>query len=74
MARVKGDGWSLYGVFIGTRWALGRNARQARAYAKRERGYVIEVKHAYSYGAPSSWDGPTFRVTGDLIADYRSDR
>ena len=27
--RVKGDGWSLYGVYIGTSWCLTRNRRKA---------------------------------------------
>lgn len=62
---------NLYGVFIGTKWAMGCNKRQALALAKREKGYVGVIRDAYGYGTPSAWDAPTFRVTMTLIADYR---
>lgn len=52
-------------------WCMSRRKRDAIAKAKAMNGYVGVIRHAYGYGSPQSWDAPTFRVTMDLVADYR---
>ena len=54
----------LYGVFIGTRWAMLRNKRKAIAYAKKHGG---EVRYLYDDPSISAYDAPTFRVLSDPL-------
>lgn len=51
--------WTLYGVFVGDRWGMTTNRKQALAAAKEGKGYVRSMGYA---GSCSSYDAPTFRV------------
>lgn len=59
----------LYGIFVGSTWAMTRNRRIADRKARQVGGYVVRVTDAPEY---HSFDAPTFRVLGDLVADYRT--
>jgi hypothetical protein len=47
-------------------WARHTRRRDAVRIARAYRGQV----YAISYGSRDSWDAPTFRACGDLIADF----
>lgn len=59
----------IYGVFIGSKWCMGRNKRRALKYARDNHGYVMRVTDCPEI---SAYDAPTFRVLGELVADYRT--
>lgn len=48
-------------------WCRARTKRAAVAQARKVRGYVVRV----NYGSRDAWDAPTFKVCGDVVADYR---
>jgi hypothetical protein len=48
-------------------WCRCTNRRRARQHARAVAGYVVSM----TYGHRSAWDAPTFRSSGDVIADYR---
>lgn len=58
----------LYGVFIGTKWALTRNKKKALTLAKENHGTVRAMPLPSGH---YSWDAPTFRVSSDEIANYQ---
>jgi hypothetical protein len=49
-------------------WCRCTNARGARRHARAVAGIAYRV----SYGREMTWDAPTFRSCGDVIADYRT--
>lgn len=51
--------WTLYGVFVGSKWGMTTNRKQAIAAAKEGRGYVRSMPYPSD---ASSWDVATFRV------------
>lgn len=57
----------LYGIFIGTKWAMCRNKRRAIREAKR---IGAEVR-MMPLPSTMSWDSPTFYTCSDRIADFR---
>lgn len=61
-------GWSVYGVFVGSRFGLTTNRRVALRAAREHRGEVRRVPYRDS---PRSFDAPTFRVLSDPVADFR---
>lgn len=67
---------NLYGIFFGDRrdtlrWQLVTNKREALAAARKDHGRVGVIRHAEGYGAPATWDAPTFLATMETIADFR---
>lgn len=62
--------WSVYGVFLGTRWGLFRRKREALRVARELGGEVRRVPYA---GSPSSWDYVTFYGSSVPVADFRSE-
>ncbi len=57
----------LYGVFVGTKWAMCSNKRTALREARRMQGEVRRMPLPNT----RSWDSPTFYTCSDRIADYR---
>ena len=57
----------LYGVFVGRKWAMTRNKRQALAYARKTNGIVRVMPYPYDTHV---WDAPTFTVCSDVLADF----
>lgn len=70
---MRSDYIAHYGIFwtdhtIGRdMWARCTNRRTAERHARKVGGYVVRV----ATGGRMAWDAPTFRVSGDMIADYR---
>jgi hypothetical protein len=64
---------NLYGVFIGTKWAMTTTKRHAIKRAKQDHGivYVIEGGMGQHWASARYWDAPTFKATGTVVADYR---
>lgn len=60
--------WSLYGVFVGDRWGMTTNKREALRAAKEGKGYVRRMPYPRDTG---SWDSPTFQVCSEPFADFR---
>ncbi len=48
-------------------WQRATSKRVAVRRARQVNGYVITVGH----GRNMAWDAPTFKVCGDVVADYR---
>lgn len=71
---------ALYGVFYVDPatgrpcWGLRTNRRRAVSAARAHKGQVRVIPNGMSrgiWGSVTSWDAPTFRVTSDLVADFR---
>lgn len=62
--------WTLYAVFVGTRWGMTTRKAEAIAAAKKGKGYVRSMPYR---DASSSWDAPTFRVCSTPLpgGDFR---
>jgi hypothetical protein len=59
---------NLYGIFVGSKWAMTTNKGKALQLAKAEKGIVTSMPDPKGTAA---WDGPTFRACSDVIADFR---
>ena len=62
--------WSLYGVFVGSKFGVTTNKKQALAFARKHGGFVTRMPYP---GDTHYWDAPTFRVCSFLIADVRGE-
>lgn len=62
--------WQLYAVFVGSRWGMTTNRKQALAAAKEGKGYVRSMPYSSD---SSSFDAPTFRVCSTPLpgGDFR---
>lgn len=74
--RTRGNRRNLYGVFYQREgravWGLRTRQDRAKREAQRHNGYCMVLAGGLSgAGQPASWDAPTFRVTADLLVDYR---
>ena len=62
-----------YAVFLpGAKWARTHNKKEALAFARQHGGYVTRMP--YSHAGNGAWDAPTWRVSSEVIADFREDR
>lgn len=61
---------NLYGIFFGSSWVMTRSKKQALKSGKANGGVVIVQTNAYGPGSVRTWDAPTFRTTGTLLADF----
>lgn len=78
---------ALYGVFFAApiprtddptasrpMWNLLTNRRRALRLARQTRGTCMVIPRGMDkgvWGSVRAWDAPTFRVTADLVVDYR---
>ena len=60
--------WSLYGVFVGSKWTMTTNKKKALTFAKHHAGYVRVMPYPKD---TYSWDAPTFHACSELLADFR---
>ena len=58
----------LYGVFVDKKFGMETSKKRAIAAAKQWGGEVRAMPHP---GETFVWDGPTFYVCSDQIADFR---
>jgi len=56
----------LYGIFIGTKWAMCRSKRRAIAEARKHVGATVRRMNLPARDN-RSWDSPTFYVCSDQI-------